>query len=99
MLGHREVLTCAQHTGSREPGACVEQDVESSWSDLARAQDGLVTWQQALAHGYTPDAVVAQIEGGRWTRRGRGVLATFTGPLLPEARLRAALLSSRGPRR
>jgi hypothetical protein len=71
--------------------------VESSWSDLVRAQDGLVTWQQALAHGYTPDAVVAQVEGGRWTRRGRGVLATFTGPLLPGARLRAALLSVPGP--
>ena len=62
------------------------------WRRLVGAQDGLVTRRQALAHGWTPDAIVAQIDGGRWTLRKRGVLATFTGPLTPEARRRAALL-------
>ncbi|MDD7919604.1 hypothetical protein [Actinomycetospora callitridis] len=67
------------------------------WRRLVSAQDGLVTRRQALAHGWTPDAIAAQIEGGRWTLRKRGVLATFTGPLTPEARRRAALLFVRGP--
>jgi len=67
------------------------------WRRLVSAQDGLVTRRQALAHGWTPDAITAQIDGGRWTLRKRGVLATFTGPLTPEARRRAALLFVPGP--
>ncbi|MHC1558867.1 hypothetical protein ACR9E3_07920 [Actinomycetospora sp. C-140] len=67
------------------------------WRRLLAAQDGLVTRQQALAHGYTADAIAAQIEGERWTLRKRGVLSTFTGPLTAEARRRAALLFVRGP--
>jgi len=68
-----------------------------SWVRLVRAQDGLVTRQQALAHGLTADGIAAHLDAGRWTLRKRGVIATFTGPLSPAARRRAALLFVPGP--
>ncbi|MEJ2888029.1 hypothetical protein [Actinomycetospora aeridis] len=67
------------------------------WLRLVRAQDGLVTRRQALARGITPDTITAHLDAGRWTLRKHGVLATFTGPLTPEARRRAALLFVPGP--
>jgi hypothetical protein len=68
-----------------------------SWTRLVAAQDGLVTRRQALAHGFTRDAITAHLDGGRWTLRAHGVIATFTGPLTPAARRRAALLFVPGP--
>ncbi|MEJ2885917.1 hypothetical protein [Actinomycetospora aeridis] len=67
------------------------------WMRLVKAQDGLVTRQQALAHGLTNDKIAAHIDGERWLLRKPGVLSTFTGPLTPAARRRAALLFVRGP--
>ena len=67
------------------------------WARLVRAQDGLVTRKQALAHGLTPGTISAHLDAGRWTLRRHGVLATFTGPLSPAARRRAALLFVPGP--
>ncbi|WP_243741570.1 hypothetical protein [Actinomycetospora succinea] len=45
----------------------------------------------------TDHQIAAHIAGGRWNLRKPGVLATFTGPLTPAARRRAALLFVPGP--
>ncbi|WP_157574810.1 type IV toxin-antitoxin system AbiEi family antitoxin domain-containing protein [Jiangella muralis] len=61
--------------------------------NLARLQDGLITRGQALAAGLTPSAIEHALRrGGPWQRVVRGVYATFTGPLAPLHRLRAACL-------
>lgn len=67
------------------------------WVRLVRAQDGLATRRQALTNGLTPGMISAHLDAGRWTLRKHGVLATFTGPLSPAARRRAALLFVPGP--
>ncbi|SDU77994.1 type IV toxin-antitoxin system AbiEi family antitoxin domain-containing protein [Jiangella alkaliphila] len=60
---------------------------------LARVQDGLLTRQQALAAGMSAEAVRHAIRpGGPWQRVLPGVYATFSGPLSPLHRLRAAVL-------
>lgn len=60
---------------------------------LTQLQDGLITRAQALAAGLTPSAIEhASRPGGPWQRVVRGVYATFTGPLTPLHRLRAACL-------
>ncbi|WP_123788400.1 type IV toxin-antitoxin system AbiEi family antitoxin domain-containing protein [Phytoactinopolyspora halophila] len=60
---------------------------------LADAQDGIVTRAQILAAGMTESALKhASRTGGSWQRVGRGIYATFTGPLQLRHRLRAALL-------
>ncbi|WP_053205290.1 endonuclease domain-containing protein [Jiangella muralis] len=60
---------------------------------LARVQDGLITRKQTLAAGMSPAALVHALRpGGPWQRVLRGVFATFTGPLSPLHRLRAARL-------
>ncbi|MBB5790848.1 type IV toxin-antitoxin system AbiEi family antitoxin domain-containing protein [Jiangella mangrovi] len=60
---------------------------------LAKIQDGLITRAQALAAGLTSSAIEhASRPGGPWQRVIRGVYATFTGPLTPLHRLRAACL-------
>lgn len=66
------------------------------WSRLVAEQDGLVTRRQALAQGLTPDDIDAHLDAARWRLRTHGVIATFTGPLTPAARRRAALLFARG---
>lgn len=60
---------------------------------LAAVQDGLITRKQALAAGMSPAAIVHAVRpDGPWQRVLRGVFATFTGPLSPLHRLRAARL-------
>ncbi len=60
---------------------------------LAQVQDGLITRAQALATGLTSSAIEHALRpGGPWQRVVRGVYATFTGPLAPIHRLRAACL-------
>ncbi|TDC51345.1 hypothetical protein E1212_12155 [Jiangella ureilytica] len=60
---------------------------------LAQVQDGLITRAQALAAGLTPAAIDHALRpGGPWQPVLRGVYATFTGPLSPLHRLRAACL-------
>ncbi|SEF18321.1 hypothetical protein [Jiangella alba] len=60
---------------------------------LAHAQDGLITRQQAIAAGMTKDAVRHAIRrGGPWQRLLPGLYATFSGPLTPVHRRRAAIL-------
>jgi hypothetical protein len=67
------------------------------WMRLVQAQDGLVTRRQANELGVTDGQIAAHIAAGRWNLRKFGVLATFTGPLSPAARRRAALLFVPGP--
>jgi len=64
--------------------------------DLARNQAGLVSREQLNEHEVGPSIVKAQIAAGRWCAIGSVVVATFTGPLLNEARRWAALLNT-GP--
>lgn len=60
---------------------------------LAAAQDGLVTRRQAVACGMSEAAIRHALgPGGRWQRLAAGIYATFTGPLTPRHRVRAALL-------
>ncbi|SDU83398.1 endonuclease domain-containing protein [Jiangella alkaliphila] len=60
---------------------------------LAAVQDGLITRKQALAAEMSPAAITHAVRaGGPWQRVLRGVFATFTGPLSPLHRLRAARL-------
>jgi very-short-patch-repair endonuclease len=60
---------------------------------LAEVQDGLITRRQALAAAMSPAAIAHALRpGGPWQRVVRGVFATFTGPLSPLHRLRAARL-------
>lgn len=64
---------------------------------LAASQDGLVTRQQALASGMSAESLRHLLgPGRRWERIVAGVYATFTGPLGPRHRIRAALLHA-GP--
>jgi very-short-patch-repair endonuclease len=55
-------------------------------------QAGIVTRQQARGAGMSDAAIDAQLEAGRWQRVHPAVLATFSGPLSPEAQLWAAVL-------
>ena len=73
-----------------------EFDQMASWRALLDAQHGVVTREQALAHGFSDARVLAQVSAGRWARCGWGILATTTGPLTSEAAIRAALLRA-GP--
>ena len=66
------------------------------WKDLAAAQAGIITRQQALAAGLSDAAIDAQVEAQRWQRIHPGVLATFSGTPGREAQLWAAVLSG-GP--
>jgi very-short-patch-repair endonuclease len=63
---------------------------------LANSQAGVVTRQQLLGCGMTDAAIDAHVRGGRWQRVGRGMFATFTGPLPRQSALWAAVLAA-GP--
>ena len=59
----------------------------------AHRQDGLITRDQALTAGATPDFIRHAIgPQGRWQRVLPGIYATFTGPLADIHRYRAAVL-------
>jgi predicted transcriptional regulator of viral defense system len=63
------------------------------WQELAAAQAGIITRQQALAAGLSDAAIDAQVEAQRWQRVYPGVLATFSGSLSRTAQIWAALSS------
>ena len=59
----------------------------------AHRQDDLITRDQALAAGATPDFIRHALgQQGRWQRVLPGIYATFTGPLADIHRYRAAVL-------
>lgn len=59
---------------------------------LLGPQCGALSRGQALAAGFTDDAIEAQLAGRRWQRAHPGVFIAFTGPLPDLTKLWAALL-------
>ncbi|SDU54001.1 hypothetical protein SAMN04488563_2535 [Jiangella alkaliphila] len=67
--------------------------VPDELASLAEVQDGIVTRRQAVRCGMSTAAIRHALgPGGQWQRLAAGIYATFTGPLTPRHRLRAALL-------
>jgi Transcriptional regulator, AbiEi antitoxin len=62
----------------------------------ADLQAGVLTRPQALAAGLTDSAITNRLRSGRWQRLYPGVYATFSGTLVPECHLWAAILRA-GP--
>ena len=62
-----------------------------AFDELTETQRGVVSRQQAIACGLTPDAIDWLITSGRWQSVRRGVYAAFTGDPTREAVLWAAL--------
>ncbi len=62
-----------------------------AFGELTETQRGVISRQQAIACGLTPDAIDWLITSGRWRSLRRGVYATFTGDPTREAVLWAAL--------
>ena len=67
-----------------------------SWREQSNAQDGVLSRQQAVDGGVSPDTVRQHVRAGRWRRVHPGVYVTFTGPLPFRTRVWAALLHA-GP--
>ncbi|QGK69243.1 hypothetical protein GIY23_06570 [Allosaccharopolyspora coralli] len=68
----------------------------SEWDLIRRSQHDIVTTRQLRAFGLSWNAIRAKLDGRRWQRVHRGVIALFTGPLTRQARLSAALLYGGG---
>lgn len=65
---------------------------ERGWTDLARAQEGLISTSQLRGLEVTPGFVRHQVKAGRWQQCTRSVFCTTTGPLSFEQRLWRAVL-------
>ena len=63
-----------------------------SWTELAEAQAGALSWRQLRELEVTRALVRNQLASGRWQRRTEEVLTTTTGPLSFEQRLWVAVL-------
>lgn len=61
-------------------------------ADLLDRQGGIVTLTQLRVYGVDADRAERRVTARRWQRVGRGVYATFTGPLPPRSRVWTALL-------
>ena len=71
-------------------------DVPGAAAELARWQAGVMSRQQLLGVGLTPQMITTRVERDRWQTLYRGVYAVFTGPQPRDAWLWAALLRA-GP--
>ena len=71
-------------------------DIPEPLREVARAQAGVITTQQALAAGLTRAAVKWQLQSSRWQQLRHGVYALFSGQPSREAVLWAAVLRA-GP--
>jgi hypothetical protein len=63
-----------------------------AWAELLAHQENAVTVRQAREHGYSTDALEAQLAARRWQRPAPAVYVTFTGPLPAPTRQWVALL-------
>lgn len=63
---------------------------------LARTQHGLITLDQAIAHGASPDAVGRLVASGRWSRVRRGVYVVGAAARTWEQRMLGTCLAA-GP--
>jgi hypothetical protein len=66
------------------------------FEEMRQRQRGMVSRQQALACGLTPDRIKAEVRARRWQRVFRAVYATFGGPIPRDCLLWAAVLCA-GP--
>jgi hypothetical protein len=78
---HRPRLPCA-----------LESSRADAWQQLIRDQHGLLDTDQLRLLDIGPGVVAANLEAQRWRRVLPRVYATFTGPLIREARITGALL-------
>lgn len=62
------------------------------WEILLDAQAGVITYKQAVEHGYSVRQIEHRLESGKWRRMHRGIYATFTGRWSRQARLWEAVL-------
>jgi len=74
----------------------MDYDISGVATELARQQAGVISRQQLLAGGLTPQMITTRLERGRWQQLDWGVYATFTGPPPRQAWLWAAVLRA-GP--
>ena len=63
-----------------------------TWSELAAAQAGVLSWRQLGELGVPRGLVRNKVASGRWARRTEEVFTTTTGPLSREQRLWLAVL-------
>jgi hypothetical protein len=77
---------CPRLPGALEPARALV------WHQLIRDQHGLLTTDQLRLLDLGPGVVAANLEAQRWRRVLPRVYATFTGPLVREARIIGALL-------
>jgi hypothetical protein len=69
-------------------------DRHDEFQELTDVQRGVITRQQALSFGLTPDAINWLVHSERWVLLRRGCYSTVTGELPREATLWAAVLSA-----
>jgi hypothetical protein len=69
-------------------------DRHDEFQELTDVQRGVITRQQALSFGLTPDAINWLVHSERWLPLRRGCYSTVTGELPREAELWAAVLSA-----
>jgi predicted transcriptional regulator of viral defense system len=74
----------------------MDYDISGAPAELARWQAGVISRQQLLAAGLTPQMITTRLERQRWQQLYRGVYAAFTGPPPRTAWLWAAVLRA-GP--
>ncbi|MGB8994331.1 MAG: hypothetical protein WCC65_03360 [Pseudonocardiaceae bacterium] len=74
------------------PTLPLEPSRAAIWRQLIRDQHGLIDTDQLRLLDFGPGVIAANIEAQRWRRVLPRVYATFTGPLIREARITAALL-------
>jgi hypothetical protein len=71
-------------------------EIPAGCRELLARQDGIIGRSQALEFGLSPDSMRNRVRAAGWQRIQRGVYATFSGEMMREAQLWAALLRA-GP--
>jgi predicted transcriptional regulator of viral defense system len=85
-----------ENVSARRHSEEVNYDIPAVVAELTHWQAGVISRQQLLAAGLTPQMISTRLERGRWRQLHRGVYAAFTGPVPRETELWAALLRA-GP--
>lgn len=72
----------------------VERNLSSAVGKIANRQGGIISRQQVLQTGMSPDAVRSKVKYGKLHAIHRGVYTVDSGPLTRQAQLWAALLAA-----
>jgi hypothetical protein len=73
----------------------LDDDTSSvDFSEVNAAQDGVLSFDQLLACGFTASKIKNMVQSKRWQRIHRGIFATFSGPLGRRAAIWAAILGA-----